>query len=303
MILEPNTPSSLDFSINNPSDTATYYIQAVVRAVVANKVIGTYNLSLITGQYYRAPWTTPVDNSGVGYEIVIIFSVYTDAAYTQLSAIYGATMQKYVVRHLASQNLGGFTRGGQEGVDYKKLEKLIRSIISELPPPKELEAYDDMPVMQSLHELRALVEDMDSRSDRGNALAENRQSELLQTIAGHVIDLKGHISKEVGGAKTAIASHDAQDDRRHAESISAHEATHEGIKTLGEDHEEQAGHHQETLDKMDEVGEELGKHVDTPLTLTFARDKGKKEPSKKENAENDKNMTVQKLIEMSSQSE
>lgn len=300
MILEPNTPSSLDFSLNNPSDPATYFIQAKVRAVVSNTVIGTYNLSLVTGQYYRSAWTTPVDASGVGYEIAILFSVYTDAGYTQISPVYGTTMEKYVVRHLAAQNLGGFTQGGGTTVDYKKIEKIIRAILAEAP---KLDPYDDMPVMQAIHELHTLVEDREAKTDQEKSLIGIRQNELLNTIAGHVNEIKGHVSKEVASINDRIEDSDANAAGRHQESISGHKATHAGLKTLGDDHETMAGQ----LNDHDEASE--GRHkeamtgIGKPISLKLSSDLDtvdhKPEAPEEKKPEDQSGMTVQKLIEMS----
>lgn len=210
MILEPNTQSSLDFSINNPADTASYYIQAVVRAVVSNKVIGTYNLSLVTGQYYRTPWTTPVDPTGTGYEIVIIFSVYTDAAYTQLSTIYGATMQKYIVRHLAANSVVG---GGQgAGVDYARIEKLLRDMLAALPIPKSQEAYSDSRVLVAIEQVNDMLETMGEGMNNVSAF-----TDLKDALAAHKSAITSHIDGSVAPLAKKLDEHEKNETARHSE--------------------------------------------------------------------------------------
>lgn len=304
MILEPNIASSLDFSINNPSDPTTYFIQAVVRAVVANKVIGTYNLSLVTGQYYRAPWTTPVDNSGIGFEIVIIFSVYTDSGYSQLSPAYGATMEKYVVRHLASQNLGGFAGGSRgEGIDYKKLEALIRKIVAELPKPVQAMELDQTPVIRSISELKNFIEGMGQLNDEGLAgLADS----LVKRLSEHEAAIKGHVSAEVGSAKEevrgSVANHEAASNARHVDVL----ASGEGLaNTIGEMKDDDApdSRHKEVMGRMEDMEDELGKRIDAPLELEINQKKGKKETpkpaEKKVAAEHPTDMTIKKLLSLS----
>lgn len=230
MILEPNNPSSLDFSLNNPSDLSTYYIQAVVRAVVANTVIGTYNLSLVTGQYYRAPWTTPVDASGVGFEIVILFSVYTDAGHTQLSPAYGTTMVKYIVRHLASQNLGGFTRGGGD-VDYKKLESMMQKAISGIKFPEE--DHSDMQegfsaIMKILGAMpEKFSEELKKAVQVMQTLSEQRHGELKDHVTHAVTDSGKEIAENV-------YQHEQNSDARHTEALGAHKAVSDKVDDMNE---------------------------------------------------------------------
>lgn len=216
MILEPNNPSSLDFSLNNPSDQATYYVQAMVRATVSNTVIGMYKLSLVTGQYYRAPWTTPVDASGVGFQIVILFSVYTDAGYTQLSPVYGTTMVAYTIRHLASQNLGGFTRGSD--VDYKKLEKMVQKAVDGIKFPEE-----DQSNMQV--GFGAIMKLLDAMPGKLSAEIKKVMQTMQAMSEARHAEMKKHVSKEIGDTGSEIAqhvrTHEGNSATRHIEAVGA----------------------------------------------------------------------------------
>lgn len=94
--IAPQIKTKLWYQIPQLQDTATYYVQAVVRDLVAGTILGTYNLNPLGNQAFSKEWTTPADNSGGnGRELVITFTVYDDAGYTTPSMNYGAKAEYY----------------------------------------------------------------------------------------------------------------------------------------------------------------------------------------------------------------
>jgi len=144
MIIAPLKQFLIDYKINNPSDSATYYVRAVIKNSVTGVTLATLNLTDNGNKYYSYLWQTPGDPSGTGTQIAVFLTVYTDSGYTTESTIYGTTLTNYVVRDLqtsrtggggfTTQLFGGAARGGN--IDYDQIERIIRRVVKEIDIPK-----------------------------------------------------------------------------------------------------------------------------------------------------------------------
>lgn len=216
MNLEPNTSFLVDYKINNPSDPATYFVQAKIFSSVSGQLIVVLNLTDNGSKYYSALWTTPVDNSGVGLQIKIFVTVYEDANHTIESATYGTTLQNFIVRHLASQNLGGFSRGGSD-VDYRKIEKMIADALEKMPKQNQKtgKAYDDTELRGTIASIADLVKDLDQGHGENLVNVQNwiadRLREHSETLANQFNE---NMTKGITAVIRALEGHDKLSDGR-----------------------------------------------------------------------------------------
>ena len=142
MILIPATTHIITWQKQNLHDTATYYVQAVIRNVRTNTILDTVNLTdLGSSARFSGQWIVPQDGSGFGAEISIVKTIYEDSGYTQVSGIYGAWEDRYTIFDIAQRGSGN--GGGGEGIDYAFLKALFEKVIDQkleaLPKPKELD--------------------------------------------------------------------------------------------------------------------------------------------------------------------
>lgn len=139
--LNPQEIFPITRELDNPFDTATYFVQAKVYLLKDRSLIKTVNLTDFGNQTFWGSWQVPADTSGMGTHIYIVTSVYTDAGYTQLSPTYATTNEKYLIQDRVTRSLlgGGGGYGGFAKIDYdkfyteieKNLEKLINKVVEE----------------------------------------------------------------------------------------------------------------------------------------------------------------------------
>lgn len=136
MIIQPQKQFLIDYRINNPVDTGTYYVRAVVKDSVSGDTLATLNLTDNGNKYFSYLWVTPADPSNFGRQIVIHKTVYSDDTYETVSPNYGTTTENYIVRALPSQfNMGA---GYGSGVSKRDLEEIVQKHVSSIviPEPK-----------------------------------------------------------------------------------------------------------------------------------------------------------------------
>jgi len=124
MILVPGTTHVITWSKQLLSDTATYYVQAVIRDTRTNEVLETLDLTDVDGNYFRKAWTVVQDPTGFGREIEIQKTVYDDAEYTIPSSIYGRWLDQYTVLQIVPIGGPGSGAGGG-GMDYNVIESIL----------------------------------------------------------------------------------------------------------------------------------------------------------------------------------
>lgn len=134
--LNPQENFPITRELDNPFDTATYYVQAKVYELKNRNLLDTVNLTDYGNQTFWAAWQVPADTSGMGRHIYIVTNVYTDSAYTQLSPTYATTNEKYLIQDRVTRSLLG--GGGSFGVspfakiDYDKMYKELESNLATL---------------------------------------------------------------------------------------------------------------------------------------------------------------------------
>lgn len=126
MNILPQSTLRIVRQLTDPLDTDTNYVQAVVRNSTSGDIVATLSLTDKTGQRFTGEYTTPPDNSGMGYYLDVTTTVYTDAGYTTKNTNYAIETQTYFV-HQPPVHLGG---GGPD-VSYDKIRKIVKELLDE----------------------------------------------------------------------------------------------------------------------------------------------------------------------------
>jgi len=129
MQIEPQTPLPAVYIIPNHTDPdiASYYVRAVVRDSLTQTTLNTVNLTYQSSGRYAGQFNAPGDGTGLGRQIDVTVSVYTDSGYTTKSNSYGDTIEKWYVK--SQQFFGG--GGGGSDVDYKRVRSIIEDVLEE----------------------------------------------------------------------------------------------------------------------------------------------------------------------------
>lgn len=135
MNINPQSPLRIVRQLNDPADTDTNYVQAVVRNSATGATLETVNLTDAGGQRFTGNYNVGADAGGNGFFIDITTTVYTDSGYTTKNANYGIETMTYHVQQQWShaQGLGG---GGAD-VDYKKVRAIVKDELSKLEKPQK----------------------------------------------------------------------------------------------------------------------------------------------------------------------
>lgn len=129
MILRPQRNYTIVRQLANHLDSGTYYVRAVVRDSYTDVILATLDLDDKGGQRFTKSWLVAPDPSGLGRDISIVSSVYTDSGYTTKSENYGDEENGYLIE---ANNLVG-RGGGGSGIDSYTLRKVLK---------EELEKFD-----------------------------------------------------------------------------------------------------------------------------------------------------------------
>lgn len=132
--IQPSEYFPISRALANPADGAGLYVQAVVRNARTGATIATVNLAYLGGGLFATSWTAPTDSSGRGVFISITTLVYTDAAYTVLSDMYGQEQDTFLVydRFKFVQGLANqISAISSPDIDYKKIKQIV---VEELKP-------------------------------------------------------------------------------------------------------------------------------------------------------------------------
>jgi len=134
MIIRPQRNFTIVRQIANHLDTATYYVRAVIRDSYTDAILDTLDLADKGGQRFTKNWLVAPDPLGLGRDISIVTSVYTDAGYTTKSENYGDEENTYLIEENSSHG-----KGGGSGVDARTVRRIIQEEIANIPKPEKVE--------------------------------------------------------------------------------------------------------------------------------------------------------------------
>ena len=147
--LQPLKNFAIVRQLPDPSDSTTYYVQAVIRNAETDALISTVNLTDKGQRRHIGIWRASADVSGQGTLVSIRTTVYTDSGYTTKSTIYAEEMETYLIMERFNPNevirqLGASISGAD--INYKKIREIVKEIVGEkLAPIKEAIDAIEMP--------------------------------------------------------------------------------------------------------------------------------------------------------------
>lgn len=132
-------------TLEDHTDSNTYYVQAIIRKSKDGTVLDTVNLSEESTHRFTGDWQIPEDSSNEGFLVDITTSVYTDSGYTTKSSNYGDDNSQYLVQQRWNsffgsgggiESGGGYTLTGKEVRDVvkKELKKVLKVKETDLSP-------------------------------------------------------------------------------------------------------------------------------------------------------------------------
>lgn len=140
MQLNPSENFIIARQLEDSADINTYFIRAVIKDA-NNITIETIDLVDRGSQFFSKAWIVCPDTVGNGRWITIQSYVYTDAAYTTLSTLYGTRLDSYLVQQRT--NAGLALGGGGADISYKRITDIfsakINEVIKKIPEPKDVD--------------------------------------------------------------------------------------------------------------------------------------------------------------------
>lgn len=161
MQLSPREYFTIARGLEDHTDNTVFYVRAAIRNARTDALIDTINLTNQGDNHrYSLPWQVPADTSGQGFYILVTTSVYTDSGYTTKSSIYGDKFDTYLVMERANPNQG---IGGGDSVDYKKIQKMVKEAVAEIPKPEKakevvLPDFSLQPVISAIDAVRVRLD-------------------------------------------------------------------------------------------------------------------------------------------------
>lgn len=148
--------------LGNHTDTATYFVRAVIQDATTDVVLDTINLTDLGNRRFRKAWKVVYDNAySSGRYITITTTVYTDSGYTTKSENYSEEVETYLVQqrwNIATMaSLGG---GASPVIDYKEVRKIIIEELAKIKFPK-MEMPKPVDVSPIMEEIKTLNDKVD----------------------------------------------------------------------------------------------------------------------------------------------
>lgn len=283
MIIAPLKQWLIPYSINNPSDTNVYYVRAVISEAISGRVLITLNLKNDGTNFWSALWNTPADSSGTGYQIIVKTTVYIDSAYTQVSLVYGTQTDDHIIKDIAGLRVPTAAVGG--GVDYRKIEEMIKKHILNIPSPKEVEKYDDTKVFEAIEDLGTTIQGV--------------KDEMVLGSVKHIEALDEHTKKITNAI---IETDPSEAIKQHLNESFTERPTHEEFMEMAEKVEEflkssaqQASEHGEAMrENLADFIKRVQEVMNKPVNLQFQLDT---KPAESENkGSSQRRESIKKLV-------
>lgn len=216
MQVQPQEKLCIAALISDPFDTNQYYVQAVMRDTLTNKVLGSIKLTQDPNNSRRffGYIEAPSNNTPTGRYINVVTSIYTDPAYSVYSQTYEEVVQSYIVAQRWSWSLAG----GAGGVDlyapnvgaiirkelgdilgpvFKNLNKTVQGSRKSVRVKADTESASK--IIEAVEASHAAIR-ADMKGDRSFKKLESALSEVLTKIdstAGSSEDVKAALQKSL----------------------------------------------------------------------------------------------------------
>lgn len=154
--IRPQNKTPIVRQLDDPQDTATYYVRAFIRDSITGNLIETVDLTNLGSQRFAGTFQSPADTSGKGRFIDITTKVYSDSGYTTQDTVYANESHEFVVTEFWGQQFGS---GGGADVDYNRVRRIINEEVNNLPKPQVKVEIE--PVLLELQAVRKAIELID----------------------------------------------------------------------------------------------------------------------------------------------
>jgi hypothetical protein len=179
MILNPGEKFVIARQLDDPLDTATYYVRAYIRKTSDDSLIATVDLTDKGDQRFRGEW--PVAQYNDPTYITITTKCFTNAGYTTESDVYRRNEEMYLIQQRWNMAFGG--GGGGADVDYKRIKEIVEKIIVEkialikmpVPEIKNITKYNTVrekfeidlsPITKQIKELSNEIQIIKNKKDK-----------------------------------------------------------------------------------------------------------------------------------------
>lgn len=186
MIIRPQRNFTIVRQIANHTDTATYYVQAVIRDAYTDDIIDTLQLTDKGGQRFTKNWQVVADPLGLGREISIVTSVYSDSGYTTKSENYGDEENTYLIEENRA-----LVRGGGGGIDSRTVKRIFK---------EEIEGF----AKKYFDTLEESFETIKDKIEEITAKKSIKEIENTNTILNNLVKLRDIVA-EIPKQKTNLA--------------------------------------------------------------------------------------------------
>lgn len=246
MQIRPQQTAYVVYVIPNPSDSNTYYPQAVARNTKTAAVIATINLVQDPNDNlrYTGSFMTPADSTGEGYFLDVIAIPYTDTDRTIPSMNYGAETTPYFVWQ-PPPYYGG---GDVSIIDYDRVGTIIDERVGKIKMPKmprfdfpsmpEAKDVDFKPVFLELGNIRA---DLSEAHKRISEIPKPEKPEKVDLTSVHTRvngledKMHGLLENHSVSIKQMLEEHRASMAEMHKKGIKGlKEEMHEEMKSYSE---------------------------------------------------------------------
>lgn len=174
MQLNPREYFTIVRQIDDPYDTTTYYVRAVIRNARTDDIIDTVDLSDQGNGRFSKPWQVPADTSGQGFYIIITTTVYEDSGYSTASRRYAVEQNEHLV-HRRRQAVGG------GAVDYRIIGQVVNEILDQRGVKKEAIDKEDIKSLV-VDELKKVKSDL-KKSIGGITIPEEKELDLTPLVS------------------------------------------------------------------------------------------------------------------------
>lgn len=181
LTLQPNNSFTVVRQIPNHLDTATYYVQAVIRNAYTDVILATLELDNKGSQRFKKDWSVVSDPSGQGFYISIVTSVYTDSGYTTKSENYGDDENTYLVQDRITVGRVGGQSGGIDTFDLRRVVKEEMANLLDAIRDDEKKEEEDAPETEDddkTEQIVALLNDIKERVSEDDKEEKDYSSDL-----------------------------------------------------------------------------------------------------------------------------
>ena len=228
MQLSPREYFTVARQIEDPLDTATYYVRAEIRNARTDALIATLDLTDRGSRRFGKEWQVPADPSGRGFYITVVTKVYTDSGYTTVSEQYGEKLNEYLVQDRFNKATDTSWASTGADVDYKRIKKIVDEAVAKIDVP-EGQTVDLSPLKRAFDEgMREIVKDV-----RAIKIPEPRiEKETVHTPVD-LSPLEKRISNAVEEIKKSIPEREEHDMSPMMEAVNTlHDAISNGFGEL-----------------------------------------------------------------------